>query len=991
MSGVRATGIGVLAALLAAGSAMAQNGGGTVHGVVSDNSGAVIPSAAVTLGGNGLEKAVVTAGDGSYTFNGIAPGQYTVSAAFPGFAPVEKAVTVEAGATVNAAIQLAVTAERQEVTVQGEAGPSVNVDPESNATALVLKGEDLAALPDDPDDLADALQALAGPGAGPNGGSIYIDGFSGGQLPPKESIREIRVNQNPFSAEFDRLGFGRIEILTKPGTDKYRGMLFLNDSDGLFNSRNPFASNKPDFSSRMFGGNFGGPINRRASFFFDVNRRQVNDNALVNAIYLDPATLLQTPVRQAIVTPNTRTSIGPRLDYQLSTNHTLVVRFEQSWNSRENNGIGGFLLPPPYASAGYNSSGTFQNFTLTETAVLNTRAINETRFQYFRHSSDSSGNLLPQINVASAFTSGGNNLGIDQSRTAHYEMQNFTSLSRGVHTIRFGVRVRRDSEIDISQQGFGGSFYFDGGMAPVLDAANQPIPGQTEQIPGIEQYRRTLLFQGLGYAPDAIRALGGMPSQFTLQAGNPYSSMVRWDVAPYVQDDWRMRPNLTLSLGLRYEVQTLGGGFRDVAPRIGFAWAPGSPHNGRPKTVIRGGFGMFYNRIGLGTFLSAELLNGTNQLNYTVANPNFFPAIPPSASLSPSQNSIYSIDPNLRGGYMMQSALTVERQLPANTTLALSFINTRGLHLAQTVPINAPLPGTWVPGEPGSGVRPYSDAGNLFAYESGGLMKQKMLMANFNTRLSRGVSLQGNYTLNYASDLPGTPSNPYDFMADWGRSSLDRRHRFILMGTVAAPGRLTLSPFLTLQSGAPYDVVTGRDLFGDTLKNVRPAFAAAAGLSPLDPAFYNAAPSLAGPFIPRNYLTGAGLVAINLRVGRTFGFGGPRNPGAMPSGGGWGGPGGGGGDRGGRGGGMPMGGMMGGGRGGMGGGMASGSSEHRYNLTFSVMVANILNHTNPGGFVGNLNSPLFGQPTMVYTGFGGFGGGTTANNRRVELQTRFTF
>ena len=149
------------------------------------------------------------------------------------------------------------------------------MEPDNNATALVLRGEDLAALPDDPDDLADALQALAGPGAGPNGGSIYIDGFSGGQLPPKESIREIRINQNPFSAEYDRLGFGRIEILTRPGTDQVRGGFGFNDSDGVFNSRNPFATNKPDYSNRNFGGNIGGPISKRASFFLDFQRRDI--------------------------------------------------------------------------------------------------------------------------------------------------------------------------------------------------------------------------------------------------------------------------------------------------------------------------------------------------------------------------------------------------------------------------------------------------------------------------------------------------------------------------------------------------------------------------------------------------------------------------------------------------------------------------------------------------------------------------------------------
>ncbi len=146
--------------------------------------------------------------------------------------------------------------------------------------------------PDDPDDLSDALQALAGPGAGPNGGAIYIDGFSGGQLPPKESIREIRINQNPFSAEYDRLGFGRIEILTKPGTDKYHGTAFYNDTDSVWDSRNPFASNKPYFSNRNFGGNGGGPINHKTSFNFDIQRRDIQNNAITNAFYVDPTTFL---------------------------------------------------------------------------------------------------------------------------------------------------------------------------------------------------------------------------------------------------------------------------------------------------------------------------------------------------------------------------------------------------------------------------------------------------------------------------------------------------------------------------------------------------------------------------------------------------------------------------------------------------------------------------------------------------------------------------
>ena len=171
----------------------------------------------------------------------------------------------------------------------------------------MLKGDDLAALPDDPDDLADALQALAGPAAGPNGGQIFVDGFSGGNLPPKESIREIRVNQNPFSAEFDRLGFGRVEILTKPGTDHYRGTLFWNESNGIFNSRNPFVTNKPDYSNRMFGANLGGPLGKRASFFFEANRRADHrQRDRRRALTSIPRPCCTLNINQAVVTPNTR-------------------------------------------------------------------------------------------------------------------------------------------------------------------------------------------------------------------------------------------------------------------------------------------------------------------------------------------------------------------------------------------------------------------------------------------------------------------------------------------------------------------------------------------------------------------------------------------------------------------------------------------------------------------------------------------------------------
>jgi Carboxypeptidase regulatory-like domain len=1004
----------LLAALLTT-AAFGQSGTGTVKGTLADESGAIIPAATVTITGSGGARTAQTQADGTYSFSNLAPGQYTVTLSYPGFAPFSHAVTLAAGATVQVPIQLALSAEVQKVTVSAETGATVSVEPENNAAALVIKGEDLQSLPDDPDDLSSALQALAGPGAGPNGGQIYIDGFSGGQLPPKESIREVRINQNPFSAEYDRLGFGRIEIFTKPGTDHLRGTLFLNDSDAVFNSRNPFASNKPDYSNRMYGGNVSGSINKRASFFLDYNERDITNNAITNAVFLDPLTLQPVNINNAVVTPQANRTISPRIDYQLSANHTLTARFEERMSSYDNAGLGGYHLPAPYSSLAYDTSGDAQNLMITETAVVSPHIENETRFQYYRNWTQSLGNQSPQINVANSFVTGGNGIGNTFDRTHHFELQNYSSVTRGTHTFRFGVRVRRDSDQSNNPAGFNGTFTFLGGVAPVLNDANQVVVDQngnpeTALLTSLEQYQRNQILQQAGFSETQIQVLGGGPSRYTVQAGIPYISMIRYDAGPFLQDDWRVKPNLTVSLGVRYEVQTLVSDYRDVAPRLGFAWAPHAAKNGQAKTVIRGGAGIFYDRVGLAPFEQAALNNGHTQASYTVYNPTFYLSnTPPPSTLNPGQNSIYLVAPNFRADYSIQSAIGVERQLPHSTTASLTYTNTHAEHYMQTVPINAPLPGTFNPSLPlgaNNGVFPYGyDAGNLFEYESGGVLRQSILMATVNTRFSKNVSLYANYQLTYANDLPATPTNPYDFALDYGRSSLDRRHNFQLFGSIQAPKGVHLAPFITLRSGAPYDVLAGADLYGTTLENPRAAFAAPGSCPPgfigtngnvvCSPAgAFTASYNPANPInvVPRNYLTMAGLVSINLRVYRVFGIGPRLAKGAAPAGGGGGGGGGrGGGGFGGRGGGGAMSmGPAGGGR-----GMSQDNTARRFNLTIGVNVTNLPNHFNGAGYQGVITSPQFLDPTTVNTGFGGGGviggGGGTANNRRIEFDSRFTF
>src|SRR5271154_4991260 len=282
----------IITFLLLSAGAYAQTA--TLGGQVADETGAMVPGARITITGPGNAVKTATAdNNGRYSVTSLPAGSYSVVAAAPDLAMQPVKIVLKAGAqTLN--LQLKVASTVQQVTVAESVGPVLSTESSSNATQLLLRGADLDALSDDPEDLQADLEALAGPSAGPSGGSIFIDGFSGGELPPKDSIREIRINQNPYSPEYDKLGYGRIEIFTKPGTDRYRGTFFYNFANQFWNSRNPYSAQKADLSLDEFGGNVSGPLGKRASFTMDMQRHLVDNGSIVNAVTLDPSTLLAT-------------------------------------------------------------------------------------------------------------------------------------------------------------------------------------------------------------------------------------------------------------------------------------------------------------------------------------------------------------------------------------------------------------------------------------------------------------------------------------------------------------------------------------------------------------------------------------------------------------------------------------------------------------------------------------------------------------------------
>ena len=959
----------LLFVLISAPGLFAQATGPTLKGQILDPSGAAIPDGTITATSD-TGKVTVTQTDRSGSFQMILPtGTYTVRGMAKGFATFEKTgIKIEGNSPVTISARLPIASETQEVTVTDSV--QVSTDPSSNVGQLVLRGTDLESLPDDPDDLQADLQALAGPAAGPNGGQIFIDGFSGGKLPPKSSIREIRINSNPFAAEYDKLGFGRIEILTKPGTDKLHGQGFFNFGDKVFNTRNPFVSVAPPFQSELFGGNVSGALNKKTSFFIDVERRSIDENALVVATVLDPNYNV-VPFNSGIVTPIRDSTVSPRIDYALNANNTLTGRYSYSDRSSGNQGVGQFNL----LSRAYQQDSQDQTVQLTETAILNTTTINETRFMYDRVNLTQNGSSAqPTINVQDAFTGGGAPFSSNFNRVTSYELANSTSLTRGPHSIKFGGRLRLYKQDNQSTTNYNGTFTFF----------------------SINTYSQAQKLLSQGATAAQIYAAGAGPGIFSIVGGTPLAGINQVDGGLFVQDDWRLKPNITVSAGLRYETQTNISDHADFGPRFSLAWGVDSKKGGPAKTVLRVGGGLFYDRFDYTLSLNANRFNGTATQQFVVDNPNFYPNVPSVSALTASlvPQATYKVYSNLRSPYVAQEVVGIERQLPHNITAAVNFINSRGLHALRTVNVNAPLPGTYNPQVPGSGVRPYGQAaGNIYLYESSGVFNQRQIISNASARVNAKLILFGFYAYGHANgntDGVNTfPSNSYNMSTEYSRTAFDVHHRAFIGGSITARWGVSLSPFIMVASGPPFNVIEGRDLNGDGILTDRPAFASAstlpANLRTTPWGVFDIAPAPGASIIPRNYGDGPGNVSINLRVSRTWSFGkraeqtttqgGPPRGGMMMGGGPP--PGGGGGGRGGPGGGGP-------------GGMFGSSGSGKYNLTFSLSGRNVINHVNYAPPDGNLSSPLFGQSTSLAGGFGPYASGA-AGNRKIELQVRFSF
>jgi hypothetical protein len=1009
--------------------APAQTGTAILHGQVTDPSGGIVKGATVQITAPGGQAQTVNVdADGIYLVRDLAAGSYSVTVTATGFAPFTKdAVDVAAGRNIALNVALAVAVQTQQVTVQADA-LTLDTNPSNNAGAVVLSETELDALPDDPDELQADLEAMAGPGAGPNGGQMYIDGFTAGTLPPKSSIREIRINSNPFSAEFDQVGFGRIEIFTKAGGQAWHGSVSVNANQAAFNSRNPVATSRGDFQSLQYNANVGGGLGKKMSLFFNADYRSIANQSVINADIVDIVqnNFVQRTYQTLNPLPQSRLNIGPRLDYQITNSNTLSVRYQFERNATTNSGVGNFTLPVQ----GSNTLAYEDQLQVTDSQYIGTKIVYETRFQYLRQSnSNLAANLIPSVNVPGAFTGGGSGNNIDlQNR---YELQSYTSVALSKHFLKFGARIRESTDSSNSNSPFFGGFQFASLTAyqtTVQGLANGMTMATIIAQPGCNT-------STTGVSNGISNGTCG-PTQYSITAGSPLAYVSMIDAGPFIQDDWRLRPNITLSYGLRFETQNHIHDHMDWAPRLALAWGIGGGKN-VPKTVLRAGWGMFYSRFAEANILQALRENGTTEQQLVVANPTFYcgPATSLATTLigtcpTPSQltgigttvPTIYQIAPNFHAPYMMQSSLSLERQITKSVQASITYSNTLGFDQFLERNSNAPvLPGTealtpatacpmGTPPTAGvcGGAYPNNITENIYQYSSTGKFRQNQLTANVTIRPGTGkimsrLTINGFYVLNYANSTPnGFVEDPYDVLLDYGHAGgrFGTRNIGNLIGTIRLPWGLGLSPSMQVSSGAPYTVTIGKDLLGTSIFNQRPGFVSSVTCPTIvvtgnnyctSVGTFNSVPTAGEPLVPVNSLIGPSQFTLNLRLTKTFIFGktegqataqGGRNQGAGGAGGA-GGPGPGAGGRGG-------GGFAGGGgqRGGGGGGGRGGVAGGRYSFTLSANARNIFNNVNLAAPVGNLTSPLFGRSEAV-SNVGP--GGSVVANRQIYLQGTFSF
>ena len=776
-------------------------GATSLSGTVRDTTQALIPDASVSVDGG----APVTSGaDGRFRVPCVAGGKHRLSIQAAGFEANSMAVSTPAASDVPVVLQL----ESVTTNVTVNADEQVAVNPNSAGPTARLEGAQLQSLADDPDDLLRELQQLAAAAGGnPANVTISVDGFGdSSKLPPKSSIAYIEVNPDLFSAEYRQppFGGGQVNVYTKPGQSAYHGALFTTNGSPWENARDPFSTSKGSIGKQRYGFELTGPVRKQGSdFSLDLEHRSIDNVGVVNAVSLN-STGQTVPVLATVETPQ-RLWIGQaRLDWQLGAKNSLTSTYSANVNNLQNVGVGGTSL----AETGYSSEQSEHTLRFTNLTTFSPHLVHEARAQFkWNIEDDIPTSTAAQVQVAGSFTGGGSTLGAQRLAGFRTEFDEDAILTLKQHTLKFGYQVNNYDLHNRMTTNFNGTYTFGGGTAPVLDANNQPVPGQTLTITGIEQYRRALL--GLS---------GGTPTAFSNVVGTPAVSFVQSRVAFFVQDSWKLSHGVLISGGLRYFFQTDPTSLNSVQPRLGILWSPGA----KPQWTLYAHAGLFAGNISSNEYAEVEREDGVHRITSTVYNPVF--GNPFSAGAA-AIHSVRSFSPHISQASWGAENIGGSRQLPHGFNLSGDFLYGRIWNDQRSPNVNSPLNGAPT-GPRAMGVANLdnlqmnnSGQGHIFV-EFFGVEQHSIKNVTFFGGMAH-VDLLDDTDDNSLS----SPQSAFTDAGEVAHRTGQGTWQVFGNGSFTFPKKIVLSGDLNLQGDAHYNVTTGYDNNGDGNFNDRPSIA----------------------------------------------------------------------------------------------------------------------------------------------------------------------
>jgi len=750
----------VAAAAFLTAPAFAQSRGaqsGSLRVVVADQLEATIGGATVRLAGpDGVEQTATTNDRGEAAFENLAPGAYVLQAEFPGFEPYKLAELQVKRGQNRRAVTLSIAGVAEDVQVTRDQTDKGLTEGFSNT----LTQEQIDALPDDEEEMAEILEQMAGPGA-----QIMVNGFRGGRLPPKSQIQEIRFRFDPYSAEFHETGFPRVDIATRPGTTRFRGNANLTFRGDELNARNAFAPTKEDEQSRRYQWSFDGPLVKgKSSFSLSIGGMDAYDT--------EPL-LTRGPdgeFRAIVTQPSDRLNANVRVEHALSKAHVLRAEFQRNGSTQRNLGVGGFDL----FDRAYTREFRGNTFRVSETGTFFGKARNELRVQFSTDDSatDSLSNGVT-IRVQDNFTEGGAQMYGGRRSKELTVADNFDMPIAKNQSLRVGIL-------------FEGSRY---------DSDEVRNATGTFTFASLNDY------------------LLGRPLQFSRREGDPRVAFSQWQFAWYVQDDIRLRKNLMLNVGVRQEAQTNFSDALNIAPRAFVTWSPFK----KGTTTIRAGAGVFYDWFESNLYENTLRLDGIRQRDIIVRAPGYpdplasgsIVALPPSVTRAADEMDMPMVK---RASIGLEHRFTSWMQLRAN------YFTQRGNSQFRSVNLNAPVNG--VRPEPsfgnisvidsiGRSERQGLDLGAMFTY------MPRRIMAGVNYSISR--------SRNDGDGATSLPMNGTDLAAEWAPARDDMRHRLFTHVNVPLFKGLRVNSHVRFFGGTPYNITTGRDDNGDTVINDRPA------------------------------------------------------------------------------------------------------------------------------------------------------------------------